>query len=44
LLICVAPSKAERLLRKLRQAGIDDAAIIGEVVDEPKGVVTVRSG
>jgi len=44
LLICVAPSKAELLLNKLRQAGIDDAAIIGEVVGEPKGVVTVGSG
>jgi selenide,water dikinase len=42
LLICLAPGKAEQLLDRLRQAGIEEAAVIGEVVSEPKGVVTVK--
>jgi len=42
LLISLAPRKAEVLLNKLRQAGVDDAVIIGEVVSEPRGVVTVE--
>ncbi len=42
LLISVASSKANRLLEKLLQAGVKDAAIIGEVIGEPKGMVTVR--
>jgi len=42
LLICLAPKKAEPLLAKLHQAGVEDAAIIGEVVGEPGGVVTVK--
>lgn len=41
LLISLAPRKAERLLGRLRQAGIEDAAIIGEVVSGPEGVITV---
>ena len=39
LLICLAPRKAERLLDRLRQTGIEGAAIVGEVVSQPKGVV-----
>jgi len=42
LLICLAPRKAELLLNKLRQASVEDAVIIGEVVSEPRGVVTVK--
>ncbi len=42
LLICVASDKAALLLSNLRQAGVDDAAIIGEVATGPKGKVTVR--
>ena len=42
LLISLAPAKAERLLGKLKQAGVTDAAIIGEVVKEPVGVITVK--
>ena len=41
LLICLAPRKAPRLLNRLLAAGVADAVIIGEVVSEPKGVVTV---
>jgi len=42
LLISVASSKANRLLKKLLQAGVKDAALIGEVIGRPKGTVTVR--
>jgi selenide,water dikinase len=42
LLICLAPRKAELLLNRLRQAGVEDAVIIGEVVSEPRGVITVK--
>ncbi len=42
LLICLAPRKTEPLLNRLRQAGVEDATIIGEVVSEPRGVVTVK--
>ncbi len=42
LLICVAPGKADRLLNKLKQAGIKEATIIGEVVSEPEGKVVVK--
>ena len=42
LLICLAPRKAELLLDRLRQAGVEDAAVIGEVVSEPREVVSVK--
>jgi selenide,water dikinase len=42
LLISLAPSKAARLLEKLHRAGIQNAAVIGEVVSAPKGKVIVR--
>ena len=42
LLICLAPRKANLLLDRLRQADVEDAAIIGDVVSEPKGMVTVK--
>ncbi len=42
LLISLAPKKAESLLARLQQAGVEDAAIVGEVVKEPSGVVTVK--
>lgn len=42
LLIFVAPGKADRLLNKLKQAGIKEAAIIGEVVREPEGKLVVK--
>ncbi len=43
LLICVAAGKAQRLLNRLRQAGVADAAIIGEVTNKPrKGIITVK--
>ena len=41
LLICVEPGKAEPLLDRLRQDGVEDSAVIGEVVGEPKGLVIV---
>lgn len=41
LLIAVAQAKADRLLGKLREAGIKEAATIGEVVSAPKGKIIV---
>jgi len=42
LLISLAPRKAKLLLDRLYQAGVADAAIVGEVVSRPKGMITVR--
>jgi selenide,water dikinase len=42
LLIALAPSKAESLLARLHQAGVTEAAIIGEVVPEPGWAITVK--
>jgi selenide,water dikinase len=42
LFISLEPEKAGLLLDRLKQAGIEDTAIIGEVVGEPAGTVTVR--
>ena len=42
LLICLAPGEAERLQDRLREEGVENAAIIGEVVNQPRGVVTVK--
>jgi len=41
LLISVSADKAPALLERMLEAGIKDAAIIGEVVAEPKGKITV---
>jgi selenide,water dikinase len=41
LFISLAPRKAERLLDRLHQAGVKEAAIIGEVTSEPKGIIRV---
>ena len=42
LLISVPKPKAPLLLDKMHKAGINEAAIIGEVVAEPKGKISVR--
>jgi len=42
LLIFLAPRKAEMLLNRLQQAGVEDAVVIGEVVSEPKGMVIIK--
>ena len=42
LLISVPESAAESLLKKMHENGISEAAIIGDVVSEPKGMITVR--
>jgi selenide,water dikinase len=41
LLIAVSASDAERLLKKLHDAGVADAKIVGEVAAEPKGKIVV---
>lgn len=43
LLISVAQEKADKLLNKLREEGINEAAIIGEVTSEPMGKIVVKS-
>jgi selenide,water dikinase len=42
LLLSVAPEKAGRLLDKMKKGGVPDAAIFGEVVKDPAGVITVK--
>lgn len=42
LLISVPGEKAEALLQRLHRDGIDEAAIIGEVLAEPKGRIIVK--
>jgi selenide,water dikinase len=42
LLIAVAAAQSEGLLKRLHEAGIDDAAIVGEFVTEPKGRIRLR--
>jgi selenide,water dikinase len=42
LLICVAPDKADELLKALKAKGIRDAAIVGEVIAEPKEKIVVQ--
>jgi selenide, water dikinase len=42
LLICVAPEKAQDLLKALKEKGVQDAAMVGEVVAEPKERIEVE--
>jgi len=42
LLISLAPRKAKLLLDRLQQAGMEDAAIVGEVASKLEGMVVVR--
>ena len=42
LLIAVAKTKASRLIDALHEAGVLNAAIVGEIVDKPKGKIIVR--
>jgi selenide,water dikinase len=41
LLICIDPRKADKLLEKLNGSGVTEAAIIGEVVNEPVGIISI---
>ena len=41
LLIAVAADQAEGLTKRMREAGIDDAAIVGKFVTEPRGRIRV---
>jgi len=43
LLISVAQEKADELLNKLREEGIKETSIIGEVTSEPMGKIVVKS-
>jgi len=42
LLICVAPERAEDLLKALKAKGVQDAALVGVVVAEPKERIIVE--
>ena len=42
LLISLAPDAAESLMSKLKEAGIHDATIVGEVVSKPPGKILVE--
>jgi selenide, water dikinase len=42
LLIAVAAEKASRLLERLHQTGVTEAAIIGEVVDDPRETIEIK--
>lgn len=42
LLIALPPREAERLLHQLHQGGVKEVALIGEVVQEPRGKLLVR--
>jgi selenide,water dikinase len=42
LLICVAPERAQDLLKALKEKGVQDAAMVGEVVAEPKEKILVE--
>jgi selenide,water dikinase len=41
LLISVAPEKAAKLLDRMHREGIEEAALVGEVLAEPKGKIVV---
>jgi len=43
LLIAVDAAEAEGLVKRMHEAGVDDAAVVGEFVDEPKGRIRVRA-
>lgn len=42
LLIAVPKEKAERMVKRLKERGIDEATIIGDVVNDPKERIVVR--
>jgi len=42
LLISLTPEAAELLVDKLHKVSVQDAAIIGEVAAEPKGMIIVK--
>ncbi len=42
LLISLPPTDGETLVKKMQSAGIDDAAIIGHIVADPKGKIMIR--
>ncbi|MFQ5934636.1 MAG: selenide, water dikinase SelD, partial [Dehalococcoidia bacterium] len=43
LLISIAAEKTDKLLDALAKAGVEDAAVIGEVVDDPRGIIQVAA-
>ena len=43
LIIAVAPDKASRMVERLHKVGLEQAAVIGEVVEDPKGKIVVEA-
>ena len=41
LFIAVAPDQADALVRKLRERGVTDAAVVGEVFASPEPVIRI---
>ncbi len=42
LLICVSPEKVDKMLRKMKESGIKNAIVIGEIVQEPRGKIILQ--
>ena len=42
LLISIASANADTLIENLHRQGIEDAAIIGDIIEGPRGMITVR--
>ena len=42
LFIAVSPEKADKMVEQIRQAGDEQAAIVGQVIDSPKSQIIVR--
>jgi selenide,water dikinase len=43
LLIAEDAAEADGLVKRMREAGVEDAAVVGEFVDEPKGRIRVQA-
>ncbi|RLC38820.1 MAG: selenide, water dikinase SelD, partial [Candidatus Coatesbacteria bacterium] len=41
LLISIEKNKADRLVERIKEEGFEDATVIGEVVESPRGVIEI---
>lgn len=41
LLISISPNKVDKMLQRMKNVGIKDATIIGEIIEEPKGKIVL---
>ena len=42
LLICVSPKKADEIVQKIKESGIENAIVIGEIVQKPRGKIILQ--